>query len=203
MMKKEHEHIHILLERFFDGLTSNDEERELYRYFMQDTISGKFAQYAPVIKYFSEGITDELVLLSFSELSPNEPIGQFNNSVCKTLSPKRKRWIVWSSVAASFLLVIFTSLYFLKTEKPSDPFEGSYIIRNGIRITDLDLIRPELEATIQKVMQHQLETDQLLVENSVEMQIIQRVQAHYKRILDNIQDEEIRQEVAKILYTNF
>ena len=193
-MKKEHEHINTLLERFFDGLTSNDEERELYRFFKQDDIPEAFAQYSPVIKYLSDGLA--------RELEPSLTSHSRSDGSAVVSTARRKRWIKWGSIAASFLFIVFTSLYFLRTE--ADPFEGSYIIRNGVKITDLDLIRPELEATIEKVMKQQQEKEQLILpENSVEMQIFQQMLAHYQRILDNIQDEAIKNEVAGILYTNY
>jgi len=188
-MKEKNEHINVLLERFFDGQTTVKEERELYLFFKQDVIPEELIRYQQVINYFESGIAEETEL-----------------SVKPTLVSKRK-WIVWSGIAASFLLMLFTSLYFLKNRDISDPFEGSYIIRNGVRITDLDLIRPELEATIQKTILQQIETEQfiedLYKENfSVEIEILQKVQAHYDRILDNIQDEVIREEVEKIIYSN-
>ena len=186
-MKRKLEHIKVLLDRFFEGQTSGKEERELYRFFRQDNIPEELEGYKPVIQYFEYGLANEFRV---------------------PLPSKRKLWIVWSSVAASFLLILFSSLYFFKTVETPDPFEGSYIIRNGECITDLNIIRPELEATIQKVLLQEQETEKLIEhltkpDNSVEIKIIQEMQKHYKRILDNIQDEEIRNEVAKILYTNF
>ena len=193
-MKEKNEHINDLLNRFFEGQTTCNEEQELYLFFMQDDVPEEFIRYKPVIKYFESGLADEL------GLSVQRP--------SHTAHTSKKRWIVWSGVAASFLLMLFTSLYFLKNKDASDPFEGSYIIRNGVRITDINLIRPELEATIQKSIKQQLETEQFFadffqVDNRVEMEILQQMFSHYDRILENIQDEEIRKEVRKIIYTNF
>ena len=191
-MKEEHKPIQELLDRFFEGLTTNQEERELYLFFKQDVIPEELVRYKPVINYFESGIAEE-----------------WGQTVNPSHNSKRRQWMVWGSVAASFLLLLFTSLYLLTNKESSDPFEGSYIIRNGVRITDLNLIRPELEATIQKVVMQQKETDQLIeerllgVDHTMEDQIIRQMHEHYKRILDNIRDEEIRNEVAKILYTNY
>ena len=190
-MKEKNEHVKVLLNRFFEGQTSNKEEQELYLFFKQDNIPEEFVRYKPVINYFECGLAEELGL-------PAQ----------RTLSFKRNRWIVWSGIAASFLIMLFSSLYFLLNREPSDPYEGSYIIRNGVRITDINLIRPELEATIQNYFLQQQETEQFIehlsmADNRVEIEIIQQMQAHYNRILENIQDEEIRKEVEKIIYTNY
>ena len=185
-MKERNGHIKDLLARFFEGQTTLNEERELYLFFNQDVIPEEFVQYKQVIKYFGSDLAEGLPL--------------------QMKHPSKRKWIVWSGIAASFLIMLFTSLYFLQNRESDDPFEGSYIIRNGVRITDLDLIRPELDATIQKTLLQQLETELdelLMVDNSLETEIFRQRQAHYNRILENIEDEEIRNEVEFILYTNF
>jgi hypothetical protein len=186
-MKEEFAPINILLERFFEGQTSIKEEQELYRFFMRDEIPAALARYKPLIKYFESGLADEV-----------QP---------ETRTPKKKQWIVWSGIAASILLMLCLSFYFFTAKQSPDPLEGSYIIRNGVRITDLNLIRPELETAIQKVMLQEQEMEQLIdklfqIDYNPEVQIMQDVQAHYNRILSNIQDEEIRKEVAIIFNSN-
>ena len=191
-MKEEFIPANVLLERFFEGQTSIKEEQELYRFFMRDDIPDELVRYKPLIKYFESGLADELS----SSMQP------------ETHTPKRKRWVVWGGIAASFLLALCTSLYFLATREAPDPFEGSYIIRNGVRITDLKLIRPELEATIQKVLLQEQETERLIeqiskIDDSPEIQIMQQWQQQNQRILENIQNENIRREVEEVLNINF
>jgi hypothetical protein len=109
-------------------------------------------------------------------------------------------------VAASFLLILCTTLFFFNDAKSVNPYEGSYIIRNGVRITDLDLIRPELEATMQEVMQQQEEMEQLIVQltgmDNIEALIIQQIEEHYRQLLDEFPDENIRKEIQEILNIN-
>jgi len=176
-MNKETEKISVLLERFFAGQTTDSEERELYRFFRQETIPEEFAPLRPVFAYFDSGLAEEL-----GQAAPPPS--------------KRKLWIVWGSVAASILLILFASLFFISRE-PADPFEGSYIIRNGVRITDLTLIRPELEATLQQAILKHQDVD------PAEICFLRQTLDHYNRILDSIENEEIRNEVAAILFTNY
>jgi uncharacterized membrane protein YvbJ len=190
-MKEDFSNIKELLERFFEGETSNEEEQILYRFFSLDDLPEEWVRYKPVLKYFESGFADEM---SANELPTS-----------KTMSSKRKLWITWSGIAASFLLLL--SIYFLTANETLDPYAGSYIIRNGVRITDLDQIRPELEAAIQKSLLLEQEAEQLIerlssIDDSQEEQIMQKLQDYNQQILDDIQDENVRDEVKEFLNLN-
>ena len=182
-MKEELTHIKILLERFFEGQTSNADEQELYRFFRRDDLPDEFIGHKPLMQYFETGLADELG-------RPEEEAKAHKETKTHRLRNLR---IFWGGVAASFLMILSASLYLMK---PADPYAGSYIIRNGVRITDLDLIRPELEATVQMVLLQEQMTEQW-----IEDQFMQQLQEQNNRILDNIQDENIRKEVEEILLT--
>ena len=182
-MKEELTHIKILLERFFEGQTSNEEEQELYRFFGRDNIPDELIAYKPLMQYFETGLADELACPEEDKVAPK-------NTKTHRL---RNLWIIRGSVAASFLMILSASLYLMK---PADPYAGSYIIRNGVRITDLNMIRPELEATVQKVLLQEQQMEQW-----IEVQFTQQLQEQNNRILENIQDENIRKEVEEILLT--
>ena len=251
-MEKKNKYIETLLECFFEGQTSNEEERQLYRFFKQETIPDELAQYKPVIQYFESGLADELEIdknaatqketgkpsvekqPDFVGLANEQPVTQSTDAtkrqwfgwttnkrsktqptgvvkvqpagVTKTQPAglAKKQWLVWGSVAASALLVLFTSIYVFDRIELADPYAGSYIIRNGVRITDLNLIKPELEAAIQKSLLIEQEAEQLIdrltaIDDSQEVEISQRFQEHNQRILDNTQDENKRNEVEKML----
>jgi hypothetical protein len=205
MMEEKIKYIETLLERFFEGQTSNEEEQQLYLFFRQEEISSDLIQYKQVIKYFESELADELTCLERNEMISQNVVKARTET--KYLPTGKKRWLVWSSVAASVLLILFSSIYFLTLRKPLDPYAGSYIIRNGVRITDLDLIRPELEAAIHKSLLLEQEADRLVerlstIDDSREVQIMQQLQEHNQRILDNIQDENTRNEVEEILNPN-
>ena len=215
MMEEKNKHIETLLERFFEGQTSNEEERQLYLFFEQEELPDELAQYKQVIKYFESGLADEL-----GDVKETEMIGQgvsqtgkivveetHKDTKTRHLPVTRKRWLVWGSVAASVLIVLFSTLFYFDHIESADPYAGSYIIRNGVRITDLDLIRPELEAAIQKSLLLEQETERLIerltaMDDSQEAQLMQQLQEHNQRILDNTQDENIRNKVEEILDLN-
>ena len=217
-MKEEIKYIEALLERFFEGQTSNEEEQRLYRFFEKDILPDELAQYKPVIKYFQSGMADEMGMESKPELKPElRPVVQpelkpeskpESKSKSHPAAAAKRRWIVWGSVAASVLIIVFSSIFLFDLEESTDVYAGSYIIRNGVRITDLDLIKPELEAAIQKSLFIEQQADQLIEQLSVleddyqDVEITQRFHEHNQQILDNIQDETQRLEVEKILNEN-
>ena len=117
-----------LIDRFFEGLTSNREEKELYDFFAQENIPEHLYKYKPVFAYFESGIQNE------------------NQSVSP--QPKKKRIWLWASVAASSLILIGLWFFHPKENQSFDPYEGSYIIRKGVKITDPKVVRPEIERSL-------------------------------------------------------
>ena len=60
MQTEKQKHIEQLLERFFDGQTSNAEEQELYSFFNSSDVPEALKSYQPVFGYFETGIREEL-----------------------------------------------------------------------------------------------------------------------------------------------
>ena len=190
MKTKKNDYIEELIERFFEGQTSNTEEQLLYEFFAGNNVPKHLLNYKDVFAYLSTDIKEEV-----SEIKSDIPVHLI----------QRKRWLLWAGIAAAMLALVLLNP-FLYGNKPFDPYEGSYIIRNGVRITDLDIIRPELEATVRQVLQQQEESEQLL---SILMDTVlqfqneeESLQSHYNSILEDFEDEIIRNEVRKILEKN-
>lgn len=53
------------------------------------------------------------------------------------------------SLRGGFSFVVLVNQLFMGTEEVINPYEGSYIVRNGCVVTDLDRIQPEIEAIYQ------------------------------------------------------
>ena len=190
MNTDKNEHIEELIERFFEGQTSNTEEQLLYEFFAGNNVPEHLLNYKDVFAYLSNDIKEEV-----SEIKTDIPVRLI----------QRKKWILWSGIAAALLALVLLNP-FAYDNKPFDPYEGSYIIRNGVRITDMDIIRPELEATVRLVLQQQEESEQLfntLMDMELQFQNEEEsLQSHYDSILEDFEDENIRNEVKKILENN-
>jgi hypothetical protein len=140
-----------LIDRFFDGQTTNEEEQTLYAFFSGDTAPPHLQKFKPLFAYFETGIKDEF----------NSPAKQK-----APFLPKRKR-LFWASIAASLLIAIASGVFYLSGDRETDPYEGSYIIRNGVKITDPEIVRPEIEETLFTVWLQQTEYELAVMENAL------------------------------------
>jgi hypothetical protein len=213
-MTNKYEHIETLLERFFEGLTSNVEEQKLYEFFSGYDVPEHLLRYKKVFAYFDIGLSSEIRMAETAEEDINEAFDKNDTFFAEDLEnelrdvkvPVRNlqygKWILWAGVAASLLVLILLNPLGLGTE-PFDPFEGSYIVRNGVRITDPKTIRPELEATVQDVLQQQEAAESLFAKlTESEKPVIngeEYQKSQYFAILEGFQDENVRNEVRKIL----
>jgi hypothetical protein len=183
-MKEKYKHIEKLLERFFEGYTSNTEERQLYDFFADKDVPDHLLPYKPLFACF------EAVPEMFCEKKP--PVRKM----------QYRKWMLWPGVAAALLVLVLLNP-FGYGDKPFDPYEGSYIVCNGVRITDPEIIRPELEASLQRVLQQQEEAERLIakiMETDNRFPAVEEyIQAQHDAILEHFQDENVREEVRKIL----
>ena len=190
---RDYKYVEELIDRFFEGQTSNKEEQELYDFFARKDIPEHLLKFKSVFHYFGKGIEEEI--REIDNISSQLPE-----------KSKRKQLIVWVSVAASFLILISIGFSYNKNHRSFDSLEGSYIIRNGLKITDLDEIRPELEEAINNALLQQEKYEglfsQLNEQKKYYQEIEQSVENRYDDILDQFQDEYVRNEVIKILDIN-
>ncbi|MDF9828746.1 hypothetical protein [Parabacteroides sp. PF5-6] len=190
-MEEKIKHIEELLERFFEGQTSNAEEQELYIFFGSDDLPEHLAPYKPVFGYFETGLMEEIQSSSEKQAS------------VKPLPLRRKVLMVLTSVAAVVLAFFLLQPLFTHQNEEPDPFEGSFIVRNGERIDDLDQIRPELELKMQLALLQEERADRLLNWNADDedpLQMIeQELKAQYCELIHQFPDEAVQQEVKDIL----
>jgi hypothetical protein len=86
------EHIQNLMDRFFEGETSNAEEKELYLFFTQKDLPKQFEPYRKMFGFFESGMADETTKPEVSEKKR------------KVVSFRKIAWTALA-VAASLLLV--------------------------------------------------------------------------------------------------
>jgi len=141
-MNQKYSRIEQLIERFMEGESSNREEQELYAFFSGEDIPEHLLTYRPIFAYFETGIQEE---------SNHQKIS------FKTMqSPLWKKRGVWLSVAASLLIFILIGLYYYGRDNDYSLYEGSYIVRNGVKITDPRMVIPEVKKTILLAQQQEI-----------------------------------------------
>ncbi len=120
------------LEKFLDGRTSNEEEKALYTFFASDEVPKDLRKYKKMFAGYAGKMQGDL---------PRQ-------------SRARHRMVTALSIAASILLLAgvgFGIQKHIEQQKVYECYEGSYILHDGQKITDLRKILPQLQATEHQV----------------------------------------------------
>ena len=128
------------IDRFLDGTTTNAEEKELYRFFIEGNVPDNLKKYQQMFQWFADGM-------------PGKPRLQRTNVV---------HWVhISMKVAASIVLVcgLGLGMYQISFQKKYEFLEGSYIIRDGRKVTDLKSILPELRKMNKLAAQQEIEIE--------------------------------------------
>lgn len=148
-MEQKNKYIEDLLEKFFEGLTSLKEERELYKFFSEEErLPQELEPYRSLFQYFETEMNDEL----------GQVFNQDNDVMAgATMQPKRntllnKKWILVASAVAASLLLFFVVNPFSESND-FNIYEGSYMKRDGVVSYDEAEIEAEyvrLEALVEE-----------------------------------------------------
>ncbi len=201
-MKQEYVPIETLIERFFDGTTTDEEERELYAFFRLagDDLPEHLREYRDVFAWFDTGIAGEIS--DKAPLYPLPAVAMESKDEDRKPRKPRKRWMRWTAVAASVLVA--AAFYSLYTMDRADAvlLEG-YVIRDGVKITDMDVIGSELEATMQMALMQEAKAEQLFRQlyepDDGFVTAQQQVQQQYCQIISQFADPMVRAEVEDML----
>lgn len=136
-----------LLDKYFEGETSCKEERELRRYFTEEEVPEHLQMYRPLF-----------ACLDMEAKSLQREPGR------QDAAPKylfRRRWYyTLGGIAAGLLILVgIANLYRHTLAAPSD-----YVIINGKRYTDANLIREQALSAFQDVSMSQEEVLDLMFE---------------------------------------
>ena len=168
MKADEYTNIENLLERFFEGETTNAEEQELYAFFARPDLPEHLKTYRPVFGFFETGIVREVE----EGRNPPKPVRKV---------PFLKRWIgIGGAVAASLLLFLFLNKEDGGKEEEFNPYAGSYIIRGGVKTEIPEAVARELDEVIRQAEKKQYEKERLAL----------RSLRQYEKTMDNIQTKE-------------
>ena len=131
MIRNTKEYIGKLLDKYMDGTSTLDEEAILSEYFRGKDIPQEWEDYRQL----------------FQEIEEMRPQPQ-------TIKSRMGRPYKWIAIAASLLILVgigFGVRQYQDQQEQYAIYEGSYIIRDGKKITDIKQILPELKATEQEV----------------------------------------------------
>lgn len=170
----DNENINQWIERFLAAETTCEEERRLYDYFRRKNIPEEVEPYREMMMWYASGMDDK---------------------VKENHKTRRKLFFVLKWCAACLLVILSLSglriLASHQNEFDDDYliYEGSYIIRNGQMITNLDEILPELKAA-----------EEYVESQSVTIPSIGELKTEV--VTEDFLDEEDRKMVVNVLFEN-
>lgn len=137
---KTREEIAILVEKFLDGKTTNQEEQMLYDWFSANDVSEEWQPLKEMFAWYADGMPEKQIELS-EEIQPQKRGVSLHR-------PRRViRWIsVGVSIAAMVAVVLIATLRPRQSE--FNIYEGSYIVEAGVRNDDIASIESEIEAML-------------------------------------------------------
>lgn len=179
---KNDSNIQILIDRFFLGETSVEEEQKLYDFYVNhQDLPEDLEAYRTLIMGFGA--------LSFQTSNQTSHKEQ-SLHISKQVSIRRRWLYACSGIAAALLL--YAGITFVARQQQektlANIYAGSYVIINGQRIDDLSRIKPDIESALSeaKVIESQVSRKSAVTDAE-------------QQILDNAGTEEERARIEQLL----
>lgn len=121
------------MSRFLAGETTCTEEKKLYEYFSKEKLPAEAEPYREMMMWYAGGMQQPLP----TQTGKSKPrVGVF-------------QWRYYMSIAATVVVLFTLGFVFMKHQVELNEelaiYEGSYVVRDGKKYTDLKEILPELK----------------------------------------------------------
>lgn len=193
MTESENNRIKELTDRFFEGETTVEKERELYALYLKD-IPEEMEEYREMFRDFSAIImTEEEKNLCPSTAHPVQetlPTNTYHPTAVKGKTRHKLLWPYISGAAAVLIATIGISLILNRQEEVrlAKLYGGSYMIINGTKIDKLTRIHTDIE----QVLSEADEIEQTLSTETV-------IEKAEQDVLEGIDDEAERERIRKLM----
>ena len=137
-----------LLEQYFEGQTSAEEEAMLRHFFASGDIPENLVMYKPLFAYFDDEIKKTEVDNEGNRHFENENIKRNESNSRNTQTGKK--FVLWLSGAAA-CAAILTGIFFFEPQSKKCPGEGDYVIIDGRCYTDEKTIRSATLNTLREI----------------------------------------------------
>lgn len=150
---KTREEIAILVDKFLDGKTTNQEEQMLYDWFSANDVSEEWQPLKEMFAWYADGMPEKREEQKMAKRPQKRGV---------SLRPRRViRWIsVGVSIAAMVAVVLIATLRPRQSE--FNIYEGSYIVESGVRNDDIASIESEIEAMLKRAENYEQQANDLL-----------------------------------------
>jgi hypothetical protein len=173
-----------LIERFFEGDTSNDEEQALYAFFDSDDIPEHLAKYRQIFRYFANGIRNDRLNV-------------------QVVPPRRRSRLRTAAVAAAVLLLAVGGLCLHNRLAADSEYADYEVVVNGVRLTDADEIKAAVERIHVMAAAHQLEVMSPAESNAKHAaDILGKIADERRNVLSKIEDENVRRATLNLFINN-
>ena len=168
---KDYKDIQLLVERFFQGETTMEEEKEIYAFY------ASYPQLPEDLESYRE------MFAAFDAISLESMAQERHHHHHRLL-------YVISGIAAAVLLCvgIFIAVDIHQDSVLASNYEGSYMIVNGERITDLSRIKPEIQKALNQAERIEHHVDEHSVIKNAE-----------QNVLDHIDDPKEKARIQQLL----
>lgn len=135
-----------LIDRFFDGETSRQEEQTLYSFFRRKDLPENLMKYRDMFAWYED--IEASVPAATDAGSGSGSAASLRQEENPVRLP-HMRPAAWIGIAASLLLLLTLGVVYRNTLSPMPKeymaYQGSYIVRDGRKITDLRIVVPEIQ----------------------------------------------------------
>lgn len=185
--------VKMLMDRFFDGATSIDEERRLYAFFASDDVPAELEEYCEMFRDFALLVPPATPAAAGGNTAGEEPDGR--GECCMPVPPQtRRRFAVLRrvSVAAAAVVLIAAGIFIAEdirySNRLSSLYGGSYMIVDGQRTDNLKKILPHIESTLRmvEIQEHRASAEAAIT-------------AAEQDVLGAISDPEERERIRRLL----
>ena len=136
-----------LLERYFEGQTSTEEEATLRRFFASGDVPKNLAMYKPLFAYFDDEINRAGVTNENADRHESEETELTNKNKRAGASRRITLWLSSAAACAAILIGMFV----LTPQSKKCSGEGNYVIIDGRCYTDIKTIRSATLNTLREI----------------------------------------------------
>ncbi|MDR2917704.1 MAG: hypothetical protein LBV74_23175 [Tannerella sp.] len=148
-----------LLERYFEGETSAEEEAVLRNFFTTGDVPGNLEMYKPLFGYFDDEIKKEYAgrnkeyhpgnIREIKNIQP-ENNKKTGNGGRTEQTGSRKKLVLWLSGTAA-CAALLTGIFFSTSQSQKCPGSGNYVIIDGRCYTDAETVRSVALKTLHEI----------------------------------------------------
>jgi len=143
-----------LLDRYYEGETTDAEEQRLREYFTSDEVDDELQHYRSIFAYLKHEGERHSVFTRHSALDAEPPKNSPQIIRRLRVKPAMTR-VKWWYAAAAAVACLLTTTYIIHEHqsKPQTLCVGTYVVVNGICYDDLSLVKKYAAETIDMVTQ--------------------------------------------------